>query len=173
MSIREEKTAAVSEIREKLGAAKAAILTDYRGMSVAEATALRRKLREAKIEYRVLKNTLTYLAAKEIGHAELESYLSGPTAIAFGYEDPVAAAKVLSDFTKDSKHMTIKGGIVEGKIVNPDGIKALADLPSREVLLAMVLAGIQAPLAGWVSVLGAPLRNFAYALSALQKQQEA
>lgn len=173
MSIWEAKIAAVSEIKEKLGAAKAAILTDYRGMSVTEATALRRKLREAKIEYRVLKNTLTYLAAKEIGYSELEEFLSGPTAVAFGYEDPVIVAKMLADFTKESKHMTIKGGLVEGKIVNPDDIKALADLPSREALLAMVLAGIQTPLSGWISLLGAPLRNFAYALGALQKQQEA
>jgi large subunit ribosomal protein L10 len=173
LSIREEKTAVIANIKEKLEASKAAILTDYRGMSVAEATALRRKLREAKIEYRILKNTLTFLAAEEIGYGELEEYLRGPTAIAFGYEDPVVVAKALTDFTKESKHMTIKAGLVEGSIVSPEGVKALADLPSRETLLAMVLSGIQAPLSGWVSVLGAPLRSFAYALGAMQKQQEA
>ncbi len=172
MGIREDKGAVVEDIKGKLSAAKAAILTDYRGMDVAEATALRKKLRAAKVEYRVLKNTLVNRAAQEIGYTGLKPYLEGTTAVAFGYDDPVAVAKAILDFSKDSKHLTVKAGVVEGKVVDEAGVKALANLPSREVLLAMVLSGMQAPLRSWVSVLNAPIRSFAYALDSLRKERE-
>lgn|SRR5690554_1466580 len=167
-----EKVAIVQEIQERLSKVQGAVITDYRGLDVAEITELRKQLREAGVEYKVLKNTLTILAAREAGLDGIVEYLSGPTAIAFGYDDPVVAAKIISDFAKKNKELEIKGGLVEGKALNADGVKALADLPSREVLLSMVLRGMQAPIAGMVNVLQGNIRNFVYALEAVRKQKE-
>ncbi len=173
MSIRSEKEAVVSEVREKLDKAKSVVLTDYRGLNVAEVTLLRKKLREAKVEYRVIKNTMTRFAAKDLGLEAMDPYLEGPTALAFSYEDPAAAPKILTEFAKTSKKLTIKGGMIEGKVIDEIGVQTLADLPPREVLLSMVLAGIQTPIVNWVSVLNAPIRGFIYALDGVRKQKEA
>ena len=173
MSVRSDKEAIVQEVKEKLEKAKSTVLTDYRGLNVAEATQLRKKLREADVEYRVIKNTMTRFAIKELGLDELSPYLEGPTAIAFSYEDPAAAPKILTEFMKASKKLTIKAGMVEGKLIDEEGVKALADLPSREILLSMVLSAMQSPIASWVSVLGAPIRNFGYALDGVRQQKEA
>src|SRR5690606_23782635 len=116
--------------------------------------------------------TLTILAAREVGLDDLEQFLAGPTAIAFGYDDPVTAAKIISEFAKKNKNLEIKGGLVEGKVLDADGVKALADLPSREVLLSMVLRGMQAIIAGMVNVLQGNIRNFVYALEAVRKKKE-
>ena len=173
MSVRAEKEAIVQEVKEKLEKAKSTVLTDYRGLNVAEATQLRKKLREADVEYKVIKNTMTRFAVKELGLDELSPYLEGPTAIAFSYEDPAAAPKILTEFMKSSKKLTIKAGMLEGKIIDEDGVKALADLPSREILLSMVLSAMQSPIANWVSVLAAPIRSFGYALDGVRQQKEA
>ncbi|MCL5045223.1 MAG: 50S ribosomal protein L10 [Actinobacteria bacterium] len=170
--IRPEKEMAVGELTEKFRNSKAAVLTNYRGLNVAQATKLRKKLREAGVEYRVVKNTLARIAAHQLGLTGLDGFLEGPTAIAFGAQDPVAPAKALSDFAKDNKQLEIKAGLLEGKVIDPTGVKALADLPSREVLLAMVLGGMQAPMYGLVTVLNGPLRQFAYVLEAVRKQRE-
>lgn len=168
----EEKAQLVAEIREKFNKSTGVVLADYRGLTVAQVTRLRAELRQAGVEYRVLKNTLVRRAANEVGVQGLDPYLEGPTALAFS-ADPVAPAKVLSEFAKTNKNFQIKAGVVEGKVVGPDGVKALADLPPREVLLAQVLRGMQAPLAGMANVLQGPIRKFAYALEALRKAQEA
>jgi large subunit ribosomal protein L10 len=173
MSVRSEKEAIVQEVIEKLEKAKSTVLTDYRGLNVAEATQLRKKLREADVEYRVIKNTMTRFAVRELGLDELSPYLEGPTAIAFSYEDPAAAPKILTEFMKASKKLTIKAGMLEGKLIDEEGVKALADLPSREILLSMVLSAMQSPIANWVSVLGAPIRSFGYALDGVRQQKEA
>lgn len=170
---RPEKEATVAELKSKLVAAQAVVLTDYRGLTVKKITELRRRLRQAGVEYRVAKNTLTSLAAREANLADLDQYLSGPTALAFGETDPVAPAKVLVDFAKENKELTIKGGVLDGRVIGADQIKALADLPSREVLLARVLGGMQAPLVGMASVLSGTLRGFVYALDAYRRQREA
>jgi len=167
------KEQSVQDITEKLQKSVTAVITDYRGLNVAQATKLRNELRGANIEYKVLKNTLTKIAAKNVGLEGLDQYLEGPTAIAFGIEDPVAPAKILSKFAKDNKDLEIKGGILEGKVVSLDQIKALADLPSREELLAQVLRGIQSPLTGMANVLAGPLRNMANVLEAVRKEKEA
>ncbi|WP_227764095.1 50S ribosomal protein L10 [Zhaonella formicivorans] len=169
---RELKQQQVAEIKQKLQESVAAVLTDYRGLNVAQVTKLRTQLREAGVEYKVLKNTLTSLAAHELGLESLDAYLSGPTAIAFSH-DPVAPAKVLFDFAKANKALEIKGGVLEGKVIDFNQVKALADLPSKEQLLAKVLGGMQAPLYGMAAVLNGPLRNFVYALEAIRKQKEA
>ena len=162
----------VKDIQGKLEAATSVVITDYRGLNVSQATALRKELREAGVEYRVLKNTLTRLAAKEAGIEGLDDTLTGPNAIAFS-SDAVSAAKVLSKFAKENKELEIKGGVLEGKVVGLDEIKALADLPSREVLLSMVLRSMQGPLTNFASVLNAPLRDFAGVLNAVKEQKEA
>ena len=170
---RPEKVAVVQEIQERLSKAQGAILTDYRGLTAGDMTVLRKQLRDAGVEYKVLKNTLAILAAEELGMQDLVPLLNGPTAFAFGYDDPVAPAKILSEFAKKSKNLEIKGGILEGKVLDPEGVKNLADLPSREVLLSRVLRGMQAPIAGMVNVLQGNIRNLVYAVEAVRKQKEA
>ena len=171
-AVLESKQKVVAEISDKLQRAASAVLTDYRGLNVAEATKLRKELREAGVEYRVLKNTLTKLAAEKVGYKELLKDLVGPTAIAFSYDDPVAPAKILSKFAKEHKKLELKTGVVEGKIIDVAGIAALAELPSREVLLAQVLAGFQGPIAGFVNVMRGNLRNFACVINAIKEQRE-
>ncbi len=169
---RPEKLAVVEEIKERLGRVQCAVFTDYRGLDVAEVTELRKQLREAGVEYKVLKNTLAIRAVKETGLEGVIPLLSGPTAIAFGYSDPVAPAKVISEFAKGHQDLEVKGGILDGKVLDVAGVKALADLPSREVLLAQVARGMQAPMAGLVYVLSGTIRNVVYAVDAVRKQKE-
>jgi large subunit ribosomal protein L10 len=174
MAVTQEKIQTVADIKEKLSTTKGAVLTNYRGLTVAQDTKLRRKLREAGVEYRVFKNTMTRIAAKEAGIEGLDPYLEGPTAIAISYTDPVAPAKVISEFVKENKlqALEVKAGLVEGKVIDANGVKALSNLPPREVLIAQVLAGFQAPIAGFVNVLSGTMRNLVYALEAVRKQKE-
>jgi len=174
MAVTVEKKSAVAELKGKLSVTKGAVLTDYRGLTVAQDTQLRRKLREAGVEYRVVKNTMTRIAAEEIGIVGLDVYLEGPTAIAISETDPVAPARVISDFVKEHKLKTlqVKAGLLDGKVIDAEGVKALASLPAREVLLAQVLAGMQTPIAGFVNVLQGSIRKFVYALEAVRKQKE-
>ncbi|SET06901.1 50S ribosomal protein L10 [Anaerobranca gottschalkii] len=173
MGAREEKALVVAELKEKFSSAQAAVITDYRGLDVARVTKLRAKLREAGVEYKVIKNTLAKLAIQDTELSELQEHLQGPTAVAFSYNDPVAAAKIISEFAKDNKELEIKAGVLEGKVIDLAGVKALADLPSREVLIAQVLAGLQAPIAGFVNVMQGNVRNLVYVLEAIRKQKEA
>ncbi|SHK00167.1 50S ribosomal protein L10 [Propionispora hippei] len=174
MAVTSEKKALVAELAEKLQSTKGAVLTNYRGLNVAQDTNLRRKLREAGVEYRVVKNTMTRIAANEVGIQGMDAYLEGPTAIAISSTDPVAPAKVISDFIKENKlqALEIKAGLVEGKVIDAAGVKALASLPSREVLIAQVLAGMQSPIVGLVNVLHGNIRNLVYTLEAVRKQKE-
>lgn len=174
MPINTEKEQLVAELSDKLARTKGAVLTTYSGLSVAQDTKLRRKLREAGVEYRVVKNTLTRIAAAKANITGLDQHLEGTTAIAISYTDPVAPAKILSEFVKElkGKNLEIKAGIVEGKVIDVNGVKSLASLPSREVLIAQVLAGMQAPIAGLVNVLQGTTRNLVYALEAIRKQKE-
>ncbi|MGI9860691.1 50S ribosomal protein L10 [Moorella naiadis] len=169
---RAAKVEVTKEIKEKLGSSIVSLLADYRGLNVAEMTKLRRQLREAGVEFKVVKNTLTIRAIRELGLEGLEPYLEGPTAIAFSSTDPVAPAKILSEVMRNSKTFQIKVGVLQGKVISASDIKALADLPSREQLLARVVGGFQAPLAGLVNVLAGNIRNLVYALEAIRKQKE-
>lgn len=156
-----EKELLVGELAEKLRASSCAIVTDYRGLNVAQVTQLRKSLREAGIEFAVLKNTMLRRATATTDLTDLDQYLTGPTAIAFSKDDVVAPAKILTEFAKKNDKLEVKGGVVEGKVVDLTQIKALADLPSREGLLSMLL-----------SVLQAPVRNFALAVKAVSEKQE-
>lgn len=156
-----QKEQFVEALAERLQKSKSTIVTDYRGLTVAEVTELRRLLREAGVEYEVIKNTMTRRAAAKMELDGVNDMLTGPNAIAFGYEDVVAPAKVLFNFAKSHKALELKGGIVEGRVVGAQEIESLATLPSREGLLSMLL-----------SVLQAPMRNFAYAVKQIAEQQE-
>jgi len=158
----EEKARLVEEIAQKLRESATTVVTDYRGLNVAQVTELRRRLREAGIEFKGLKNTMLRRATEKAELKELDSALTGPTAVAFGKDDAVAPAKILSEFAKENEALQIKGGVVEGRVVSVEEIKALADLPSREGLLSMLL-----------SVLQAPIRNFALAVKAVADKKEA
>ncbi|WP_068620435.1 50S ribosomal protein L10 [Paenibacillus tuaregi] len=155
------KQDAVDVVTSKLRESVTTVVADYRGLNVAQVTELRKQLREAGIEFQVLKNSLVRRATAAAELSELDEVLTGPTAIAFSTGDAVAPAKILSDFAKKNDALEIKGGVVEGRVVGVDQIKALADLPSREGLLSMLL-----------SVLQAPVRNFALAVKAVAEKEE-
>jgi large subunit ribosomal protein L10 len=169
----EVKSRVIAEVKGKLSASKGVVLTDYRGLTVGEVTKLRAQLREAGIEYKVVKNTFVKRAADEIGLQGLDPFLEGPTAVAYGINDPVSPAKILSEFAKTYKALEIKAGILEGKVIGVEGVKALAELPPREVLLAQVLAAMQSPLVGMVNVLQGPIRKMGYALEEVRKLKAA
>ena len=170
---KEKKKDVVSQLAEKLSRCNIAITTDYRGLSVAEMTELRRQLRQAGIEYRVVKNTLTRFAAEQAGKEELNQIIEGPTAIAFGYGDVIEPAKALVDYIRSAKGaLGIRGALLEQRVLTPSEVTALATLPSKEVLMAKLLAGMQGTIFGLVQVLNATLAGFQSLLSARIKQLE-
>ena len=164
---RPEKVAVVDEVRERFTAADAALLTEYRGMTMASLSTLRRQLRPAGGEYKVYKNTLVRFAAHDLGLEDLDSLLTGPTAITFVKGDAAAVAKTLREFAKTNPNLIVKGGVLGTKVLSASDVGALADLPSREVLLAKLAGALQAPLVKTAGLLQALPRNFAYGLKAL------
>ncbi|BBH23986.1 50S ribosomal protein L10 [Paenibacillus baekrokdamisoli] len=156
------KEQAVTEISSKLRESSCTVVADYRGLNVKQVTELRKQLRDANIEFQVLKNSLIRRATANADLTALDAVLTGPTAVAFSKEDAVGPAKILADFAKKNDALKLKGGVVGGQVFNAEEIKALADLPSREGLLSMLL-----------SVLQAPMRNFALAVKAVAEKQEA
>lgn len=161
--ILELKGRVVSEVTEKLQKSSSAVVVDYRGLTVDEVTELRKKLREAGVEYKVYKNTLVRRAAQELGISELnDELLVGPNAIAFGYEDPIAPARIISEFIKTHPKLELKMGVVEGEFYNKEKVEELSQIPSREMLIAKLLGSLKAPVS-----------NFAYMLDALIKKREA
>ena len=157
----ETKKVQVEEIAGKLKGAASVVVVDYRGLNVAQVTELRKQLREAGVEFKVYKNTLTRRAAEIAGVEAINEVLTGPNAIAFSGEDVVAPAKIINEFAKKNEALEIKAGIIEGNVSSVEDVKALAELPSREGLLSMLL-----------SVLQAPVRNFALATKAVAEQKE-
>lgn len=160
-AIIEQKKQMVVEIADKLKASKTVVVVDYRGLTVGEVTELRKQLREAGVEFKVYKNSLTRRAAEASELATLNESLTGPNAIAFSNEDVIAPAKILNDFAKKHEALEIKAGVIEGNVATAEEIKALAELPSREGLLSMLL-----------SVLQAPMRGLALATKAVADQKE-
>src|SRR5882724_3157920 len=170
---RPEKVATVEEIREKLVGARAAVLTEYRGLKVSELAALRASLRAADAEYKVYKNTLARRAAEEAGLSDLISLLEGPTAITFVKGDAVTVAKALRDYSKTNANLVVKGGILGTRVIASDDVVALADIQPREVLLARIAGGFQAPLVKAAGLFQAFTRNMAYGIKALIDQRVA
>lgn len=165
-----KKVQEVEEITGLLRDSSLAILTDYRGLTVADLQGLRAQLRPLNSRFRVVKNTLTKIAADKVGLEELHPLLEGPTALVTAGDDPVAPAKIISDFARTSRILQIKGGVLEGQVIGPEAISELAALPPREVLLGKVVGGMQAPLYGLVSVLSGTIRSLQYVLQARAEQ---
>lgn len=170
--IKKEKEKIVQELTEKMKEAKAIYLTDFTGLDVVRATELRKKLRDASVEYQVVKNTLAQLAAKNAGMEMLLDYLTGPTGLAFGVKDPIIPAKILVEFAKGDDKPSVKVGIVEGKMVDVKQVKQLALLPSREVLISQILSAMQSPISGLVGALGGIIQKFVGTVDAIAKQKE-
>ena len=172
-----KKQAVVAELKEQQTSAKGVVLTGYKGLTVAQDTALRREFREAGVTYHVVKNTMLRLAAQEAGIEGLDEHLEGTTAFAFSAEDAVAPAKVIGGFIKKNKLddagvLMIKVGMVEGQVIDAKDVNALATLPSREELIAKMLGSMNAPISNTVNVLQGVIRKAVYVLDAVRAQKE-
>ncbi|MCL2321453.1 MAG: 50S ribosomal protein L10 [Oscillospiraceae bacterium] len=152
---REIKEKKIEEIKEKLQKAQSAILVKYQGINVEKDTQLRKKLRESGVEYKIYKNTLMSMAAKELNLDGLAPYLHGPLAVAISYTDCTAPARIINEFAKDVKVLELKAGVVQGEIYDEEKVKQLADIPSREVLLSKLLGSFKAPISNLAVVLKA------------------
>ena len=170
---RPEKVATVEEIKEKLSSARATVLTEYRGLKVGDLAVLRASLRAADAEYKIFKNTLARRAAEEAGLTELAALLEGPTAITFVRGDAVVVAKALRDYARANPTLVVKGGVLGTRVIGGDDVVALADIQPREVLLARIAGGLQAPLVKAAGLFQAFTRNMAYGIQALIDQRVA
>ena len=171
---KEQKVEQVELLTEKLKRTKVAVLTDYRGLTVSQLQELRSRLRGGNVEYRVIKNTLARRAAEAAGVPALESELKGPIAIAFGYDDLGLPARLINEFVRATRlKLEVVGGLVEGRVFDKDQIKQLADLPSREVLLAQLLGTLQSPVAQLVGIMQTPVQQLIGVLNAYKEKVEA
>lgn len=166
---REEKERLVAELHEKFKEVRAVILTDFTGLDVAQVSRLRRQLQERGMEYRVVKNTLLRRASQKTALEALAEHFVGPNAVVLSYEDPVLPAKILVDFAKEEPELQIKAGFMEGRVLEPKDVKALATLPPREVLIGQMVGLLKAPLAMLVGVLQAPMRELVGVLQAIKE----
>jgi large subunit ribosomal protein L10 len=164
-----EKAETVSAVHERLKTAKMAIITEYRGLSVAQMTKLRRDIREASGEYQVIKNTLVRRALKDTSYGDLEKLLQGPNGWVFAYEDPVMLSKALIKFADDNDKLKIKGGVFEGSFMDPTGVKVLSQMPSKPVLQARLLAMINAPATQLLRTVQEPGAQMVRLLESLRK----
>jgi large subunit ribosomal protein L10 len=171
-SARREKERVVGDVADRLGRAASVVIVNYRGLKVSEDFELRRRLRAARVDYRIVKNTLVSLATRQAGVDDVDELLRGPTAIAFSMEDPTAGPRELLAFAKDHQSLEFKGGLLGGRVIAASGVTALADLPSREVLLARVAGALASPLVATATVLGAPMRGLAALTLALAQQRQ-
>ena len=169
----EAKQQITEDLHERFAKSAIIVLTDYKGLDVASINDLRRKLRESNVEYQVVKNSLLVRASEDTEVASIKDHFKGPSAVAISYDDPVAPAKVLTQFAKDNKKLEIKVGVLNGKVLDVQAIKALASLPSREVLLAQFLATLNAVPGSFVRTLAEIPRSFVNVLTAIKDQKEA
>ena len=171
---KEQKAEQVELLSDKLKKAKVAVLTDYRGLTVSQIQDLRAKLRSGDVEYRVVKNTLARRAAESAGVPALEKELEGPVAIAFGYDDLSLPSKLINEWVRQTRlKLDVKGGLVEGRVFSPDQVRQLADLPSRETLLAQLLGTLQSPVAQLVAIMQTPHQQLLGVLNAYKNKLEA
>jgi large subunit ribosomal protein L10 len=171
--ILEGKKQVVKELSEKIKSSKSIVFADYRGLTVEQDTELRTALRKAGVDYKVVKNTLTKLAANENGLNDLEPHFNGPTSMASSDEDSIAPAMVMVEFAKKYEKLELKVGVIEGKILDVKGIEAIASLPSKEELLAKALGSLKSPITGLVNVLNGNIRGLVIALNAIAEKQAA
>jgi large subunit ribosomal protein L10 len=170
---REDKVERVSELKEDIRGSKAMYLTDYRGLTVSEISSLRRNLRDAGAEYKVVKNTLLKRAAEDIDDPALIGTMEGPTAIAFVHNDPIAPARTIVDFMKDHKTLSIKGGYLDGRFYDAKDVTALSKVPPRDQLIAMLVGSLQSPISGLVGTLQGTVSNLVYTLQAVVEKKSA
>jgi len=164
---KQEKKDAIQTLLDRVQASKSTVVTGYTGLTVEEVTDLRAKLFHAKVEYHVVKNNLARLAFNKANITVLDDLLVGPTAVALAMDDAVAPARVLSKFAKDHDKLSLRGGWMDGRMITVQDIKALANLPSRQVLLGKMLGSMQSPITGFVRVLAGPASKLVYALNAV------
>ena len=173
MATKAYKQEKIQEIRETASKAKVAIVSDYRGLSVLEITDLRRRLQQENGDFTVIKNTLAKIAFKDTNLEGIEEFLKGPSAIAFGFEDQVSPAKVLTKFIKEKKKTEIKGGILDGKVLSQDEVKELSNLPSKEELYAKILGSLNSPASGMVYAINGVMSGLVRAIDEVRKLKEA
>jgi large subunit ribosomal protein L10 len=161
----QKKAAVIEDVKGRLEGVKTVMLTEYRGLTVQQLSDLRKQLRAVRAEYKVVKNRLAKLAGADLGIEGLRPYLKGPTALVIAKDDPVAVARALTTFARTNQALAIKAGVVDGQLLEIDGIKALSELPSKEALRAQIVGLIQGPLAQLVGLLAAPQREIAYVLA--------
>jgi large subunit ribosomal protein L10 len=166
-----EKLATINELAEDLGRAKLTVLTDYRGLGVTALEGLRSTLRPMNAEFRVAKNTLTRIAAQQVGIQGLDPLLDGPLALVLAYEDIVGPAKAISDFARTSRILTVKSAVLENRVIGPQDVESLATMPSREELLGKLLGLMNSPMQRTVSVLSGPSRSVLYLLNGYAESQ--
>jgi large subunit ribosomal protein L10 len=169
----EKKQKITEDLHERFSKSAIVVVADYKGLDVSAMNALRRKLREEDIEFQVAKNTLLIRAAKDTEVALIEDYFKGPSAVALSYTDPVAPAKILAQFAKDNQKLEIKGGVLKNKVLDVDAIKALAKLPSREVLLGQLLSVLNEVPTAFVRTIAEIPRSLLNVLTAIRDQKEA
>lgn len=164
------KEETVEALKGAIAAQRGAVVASYRGMTVAEMTALRKKLREGNAEFKVVKNTMIRLAAKDTPFEQLTEHFKGPTAVAFTHGDPVALAKAMKEFSAGNPKITLRAGYLEGRVLSAKDVQALADVPSREVLLSRLVGGLSSPVRRLVQALSGPQRKLVYALDSIRRQ---
>ncbi len=169
---RPEKELAVQEITDTFKNATSIFVTDYKGLDVEKMSEFRRNCRDASVEYKVVKNTLARMAAKNAGYDEMVEYLTGPTAIAYTFEDPSSPARVISDFTKNEDKPEIKMSLFEGVFYGPDKVEAIAKLPTKDELLAKLAGGFKSPIQGFAGALNGLLSKFVRTLDAVREEKE-
>ena len=169
----DQKKKITEDLKEKFSRSKVVIVTDYQGMNVTTINALRRQLRDADIDYRVVKNSLLVRASQDTDVATISEFFKGPSAVAISYDDPVTPAKVLTEFAKENKNLKIKVGVMDAKLLDIEDIKSLSSLPSREVLLSQVLSAMNGVPTAFVRVLSGTIGQFLNVLTAIKDQKEA
>lgn len=167
-----KKIETVRELTEKVSRARGIYFTEYKGLTVAEITELRRQCYKNNVDYVVCKNTFARRVMREKGYDAALKHLQGPTALAFGYEDPAVAAKVLHEFSSKNEKLVLKGGVFEGKAISAKDIEAIKDLPSREVALSMLIAAIYGPVQGFYNVTSAVLRDFVSVIDQIAEKKK-
>ena len=169
---RAEKIEKVEEISENLTKAKSIFMADFTGLSVAEMTELRREFRKAEVNFVVVKNTLARLSAEKIGFEQMLPYLNGPTGLALAFGDPIAPARIISDFQKQKQKPKIKAAILEGELFDEEAAVKMKDIPPRDVLLGQVVSGLASPISSFVGGLKSILNQFVYVLNAIKEKKE-
>jgi len=174
LSTKAFKNDKIGEIKESIANAKVAIVSDYRGLSVADITNLRRRLQKESGDYAIVKNTLAKIAIKETPFEGLEQFLNGPSALVLGFGDEVSPAKIVLQYLKEAKKTNeIKGGVLDGKVITAEEVKMISNLPSKEELIARIMGGLNSPAQGIANAVNGVARKLVYAMEEVRKQKEA